>query len=115
MSRKSTFRSRRARPSAERPATAERGSLPDRQEMNPPNPDRLPDFRFFAVAKSWMEEDVVEATVKNAFAQGVERVFLVGRRWPPETMPTTYGFDMPSLRRHTVFTNDCPFPRGNGQ
>ena len=34
-------------------------------------------MRLFAVLGTWMEEDVVEATVANAFAQGVEAVYLV--------------------------------------
>ena len=46
-------------------------------ESNPEAARTLPDFRFFAVLGTWMEEDVVEATVRNAFAQGVEAVFLV--------------------------------------
>jgi hypothetical protein len=46
-------------------------------EPNPPSPELLPEFRFFAVLGTWMEEDVVEATVRNAFAQGVEEVYLV--------------------------------------
>ena len=37
----------------------------------------LSDFRFFGVLGAWMEEDVVEATVRNALAQGVEAVYLV--------------------------------------
>ena len=44
---------------------------------NPEDPTPLADFRFFAVLGTWMEEDVVEATVRNAFAQGVEAVYLV--------------------------------------
>jgi Glycosyl transferase family 2 len=48
-----------------------------RVEPNPDRPDPVKDFRFFAVLGTWMEEDVVEATVRNAFAQGVERVYLV--------------------------------------
>ncbi len=48
-----------------------------RCEPNPRQPDVLTDFRFFAVLGTWMEDDVVEATVKNALAQGVERVFVV--------------------------------------
>jgi hypothetical protein len=44
---------------------------------NPQPPEPLTDFRFFAVLGTWMEEDVVEATVRNAFAQGVEAVYLV--------------------------------------
>lgn len=46
-------------------------------EPNPTDPETLDDFKLFAVLGTWMEEDVVEATVRNAFAQGVERVFLV--------------------------------------
>jgi hypothetical protein len=37
----------------------------------------LEDFRFFAVVKSWMDEDIVAATVRSAMAQGVEKVFVV--------------------------------------
>jgi len=46
-------------------------------EANPGQAKPLEDFRFFAVLGTWMEEDVVEATVRNAFAQGVEKVFVV--------------------------------------
>jgi hypothetical protein len=44
---------------------------------NPSDADVLGEFRFFAMLGTWMEEDVVEANVRNAFAQGAERVFLV--------------------------------------
>ncbi len=44
---------------------------------NPAPADALPGFRFFAVLGTWMEQDVVEATVRNAFAQGVEELYLV--------------------------------------
>jgi glycosyltransferase involved in cell wall biosynthesis len=46
-------------------------------EANPAHPDVLPDFRFFAVVKTWMDEDVVEATVRNAMIQGAEAVYVV--------------------------------------
>ncbi|MGH9019200.1 MAG: glycosyltransferase family 2 protein, partial [Acidimicrobiales bacterium] len=46
-------------------------------EENPAVPHPLASFRFFAVLGTWMEQDVVEATVRNALAQGVERVYLV--------------------------------------
>jgi glycosyltransferase involved in cell wall biosynthesis len=46
-------------------------------EPNPTDPEVLSDWRLFAVLGTWMEEDVVEATVANAFAQGVEAVYLV--------------------------------------
>jgi hypothetical protein len=43
-----------------------------------PTPARLPsDFRFFAVLGTWTEQDIVEATVRNAIAQGAESVYLV--------------------------------------
>jgi hypothetical protein len=37
----------------------------------------LDEIRLFAVLGAWMEEDVIGATVANAFAQGCERVYLV--------------------------------------
>jgi len=46
-------------------------------EANPSDALPLDDFRFFAILGTWMEEDIVEATVRNAFAQGVEAVFVV--------------------------------------
>jgi hypothetical protein len=46
-------------------------------EINPPQARPLESFRLFAVLGTWMEEDVVEATVRNALAQGVEAVYVV--------------------------------------
>ncbi len=46
-------------------------------EANPPDAQPLDDFRLFAVLGTWMEEDIVEATVRNAFAQGVEAVYVL--------------------------------------
>ena len=46
-------------------------------EANPVHPDTLPDVRVFAVLGTWMEQDVVEATVRNAMVQGIEQVYLV--------------------------------------
>jgi Glycosyl transferase family 2 len=50
---------------------------PRRAEANPSQPDALADFRLFAVVKTWMDEDIVAAVVRNAFTQGVESVFVV--------------------------------------
>ena len=58
-----------------RASTTDRGHF--EQEQNPVDPHPLDDFRVFAVIKSWMDEDIIEATVRNAFLQGAERVFLV--------------------------------------
>ena len=46
-------------------------------EANPSQPDVLADFRLFAVVKTWMDEDIIAAVVRNAFTQGVESVFVV--------------------------------------
>lgn len=53
---------------------------------NPASPVLLDDFKVFAVLGTWMEADVVEATVKNAFTQGCERVFLLDNDSPDETV-----------------------------
>jgi hypothetical protein len=44
---------------------------------NPNEPEPVPSFRLFAVICTWMEEDVVAATIAHAKEQGCERVFLV--------------------------------------
>jgi galactose binding lectin-like protein/glycosyl transferase family 2 len=58
-------------------ATTWEGHAWVRAEPNPPEPDPLESFRFFAVLGTWNEEDVVAATVAGALAQGCERVLLV--------------------------------------
>ena len=57
------------------------------QEENPAHPLPLHDFRIFAVIKSWMDEDIIEATIRNAFLQGAERVFLVDNASSDDTVP----------------------------
>jgi hypothetical protein len=46
-------------------------------EPEPVESTPLPAVRLFAVIGAWMEEDVIGATVANAYAQGCERVYLV--------------------------------------
>jgi hypothetical protein len=36
-----------------------------------------PGFRFFGIVGTWMEEDIISASVANAFHQGCDKVFLV--------------------------------------
>ncbi|MGH3548601.1 MAG: glycosyltransferase family 2 protein [Pseudonocardiaceae bacterium] len=45
-------------------------------ELLPPTRP-LPEFRFFGIVGTWMEEDIISASVSNAFHQGCEKVFLV--------------------------------------
>jgi glycosyltransferase involved in cell wall biosynthesis len=57
-----------------------RGAALPRHPLNEPNPlhpDVVSEHRLFAVLGTWMEQDIVEATVRNALAQGVEAVYLV--------------------------------------
>lgn len=46
-------------------------------QANPDPADTLPEFELFAVVKTWMDEDVIEATVRNATLQGATSVFIV--------------------------------------
>lgn len=48
-------------------------------------------FRLFAALFTWHEEDVIEATVKNAFAQGCERVYLFDNGSPDRTVQRGVG------------------------
>ena len=43
----------------------------------PPKPRPLAGVPLFAIVGTWMEEDVVAATVSNALVQGCDRVYLV--------------------------------------
>lgn len=52
-----------------------------------PTPARvLPNVRLFAVMGTWLETDIVAATVQNALAQGCERVYLVDNASPDGTV-----------------------------
>jgi hypothetical protein len=53
---------------------------------NPPNARTLGNVRLFAVLGTWMEADVVAATIKNAMTQGCERVYLVDNDSPDDTL-----------------------------
>jgi hypothetical protein len=44
---------------------------------NPRHARTLDGFRMFAVLGTWMEADVVAATIRNAITQGCERVYLI--------------------------------------
>ncbi|HET9729776.1 MAG TPA: glycosyltransferase family 2 protein [Acidimicrobiia bacterium] len=55
-------------------------------ESQPDVPLPLDSFRLFAIVCAWMEGDVIGATVRNAFAQGCERVFLVDNDSPDDTV-----------------------------
>jgi hypothetical protein len=46
-------------------------------EPQPDSPEPLGNLPLFAIVATWCEEDVIAATVRNAFAQGAERVYLV--------------------------------------
>jgi hypothetical protein len=48
-----------------------------RAAPNPEEPDVLSRVRLFAVLGTWMEADIVADSVRNAFAQGCERLYLV--------------------------------------
>jgi Glycosyl transferase family 2 len=76
---------RRAISGRSRPA-----SEPDHiaHEDNPAHPARLRDFQLFAVIKTWMDEDIIEATVRAATAQGADAVYLVDNASTDATVST---------------------------
>jgi hypothetical protein len=59
---------------------------PRRHVENPAHPDVLGEFAFFAVMKAWMDADVIEASVRNAFTHGVDALFLVDNGSTDETV-----------------------------
>jgi hypothetical protein len=50
---------------------------PQEHWPNPPSPETQSFQLMFAIIKSWMDEDVIEATVRNAISQGADAVFVV--------------------------------------
>jgi hypothetical protein len=67
-----------------------RPGLPDTSWVTtaetPARPTPSTDVRLFAVLGTWLEADVVGATVLNAFTQGCERVFLIDNDSPDDTV-----------------------------
>jgi hypothetical protein len=57
-----------------------------RVEANPAQPDPLLPVRLYGIVGTWCEEDVIQATVSNAFAQGCERVFIVDNKSQDNTL-----------------------------
>ena len=55
-------------------------------EDDPPEPEPLGAIRLFAIVATWMEADVIQATVRNALTQGCERVYLVDNDSPDDTV-----------------------------
>ena len=53
---------------------------------NPPDAKTLENVRLFAVLGTWMEADVVAATVRNAITQGCERVYVIDNDSPDDTV-----------------------------
>ncbi|MET0144037.1 MAG: glycosyltransferase family 2 protein [Ilumatobacteraceae bacterium] len=58
------------------------------QPADPRPLDRCP---LYAVVVTWMEADVIAATVSNAIAQGCERVLLVDNESPDDTVAEAVG------------------------
>jgi hypothetical protein len=55
------------------------------------HPDPLSAFSMWGLLTTYAEEDVIEATVRNAFAQGCERVLLVDNGSPDRTVERALG------------------------
>jgi glycosyltransferase involved in cell wall biosynthesis len=53
---------------------------------NQPDATTLPRFRMFGITGTWMEADIIAATIRNAMTQGCERVYLVDNGSPDDTV-----------------------------
>ena len=58
---------------------------------DPFEPEVLPGVRLFAILATWMEADIVADSVRNALAQGCERVYLVDNGSADETVEVAVG------------------------
>ncbi len=61
----------------QRPPQPLEAVYPKQHRPNPSSPETQPFQLLFAIIKTWMDEDVIEATVRNAFSQGADAVYLV--------------------------------------
>ena len=55
-------------------------------EPYPSDSDPIAEFSLCAVVKTWMDEDVIEATVRSAMAQGVDSVYIVDNGSTDDTL-----------------------------
>lgn len=62
------------------------GRVWSRAETNPLRPIPVNPVRLFGIVGTWFEADIIEATVRNAFAQGCERVFIIDNESPDATV-----------------------------
>jgi hypothetical protein len=53
---------------------------------SPPHAQTLDSVGFYAIVGTWMEADIIADCVANAFAQGVDRVFLFDNCSPDDTI-----------------------------
>ena len=76
-----------------------------RAEANPEIRSPVADSRLFAILGSYNDEDVIEATVANAFTQGAERVYLVDNASTDETVPRALaaGAEVAEIYKTTAF------------
>src|SRR5262249_15443255 len=52
------------------------------------DPSVLPSIRMCGIIGTWLEADIIAATVQNAITQGCERVYLVDNDSPDATVAT---------------------------
>jgi hypothetical protein len=69
-----------------------------RAETEPVVADPLVSFGLNAIVVTWMEADVIGATVRNAFIQGCDRVLIVDNDSPDDTVAaaTAAGAELPA-------------------
>ncbi len=70
------------------------------------DPRPLPQFRLYAVVNAWAEEDIIESTVLNAFAQGCDRVYLLDNDSPDGTVEAarTAGAELAGRYRTSTYS-----------
>lgn len=73
-----------------------------RTEPNPVDADVLDSFGFYAIVGTWMESDIIADTVANAFAQGVDRVFLADNDSPDDTVDRAVAAGAELVLRYTT-------------
>jgi Glycosyl transferase family 2 len=77
-------------------------------EPEPGESEPLAEFGLHAVVFSWMEADVIESTVRSAFAQGCDRVLLVDNDSPDDTVAVAVAAGAELARTYHTDGVDVP-------
>jgi hypothetical protein len=77
-------------------------------QADPSRPEPLDAFGLIAIVPTWLESDVIEATVRNAFTQGCDRVLVLDNDSPDDTVAVATAAGAELVRTYSTPQLDEP-------